>query len=295
MKKNESVQNVLYQHTGALLLSWLLLLLLNLLALLYSVSLWADSGFSVQEWSMGEKQMAVQNIVFLLLLLILFGLYRKFIWQRQRMLYQEQLKQKLEQERAYQQLLQKKITETERAQKEYRAQLQAMAQQSWSIQPEDCNKETIAAMQRLTGHWLLDALFSQKLQQALAKNVELQFDYQPNIQISHITETDLCMILGNLLENAIAAAADSDQRQVRCCLHRKNPYMNLICITNSCDNAPGFAEGLPKRLQEQEAAHGYGVKIVQRKVHQYKGNCLFRYDEAEKQFTASILLPCETD
>ena len=143
---------------------------------------------------------------------------------------------------------------------------------------------------KLTGNQTLDLLLSDKIQQAKMHNIVFQLDYQPGVQISHIAAPDLCVLLGNLLDNALAAAAQSTQKQITCIIQQKNSYYMAIHVINSCDIPPVMKEGIPQRKTPSEQ-HGYGVQNVLNCAKKYGGHCQFTYCAAQKQFQATVLLP----
>lgn len=67
---------------------------------------------------------------------------------------------------------------------------------------------------------------------------------------------------------------------------RKNAYLDLLIVRNSCDASPTFIDGLP--VSQRGEGHGYGVKIVQRKAAQYHGDCMFHYDARKKNYFLCI-------
>ncbi|MBQ2861113.1 MAG: GHKL domain-containing protein, partial [Peptococcaceae bacterium] len=144
-------------------------------------------------------------------------------------------------------------------------------------------------LQKLTGNQTLDVLLSDKLQAAQNHAVQFHIDYHPDVQLEQIAPPDLCILLGNLLDNALAAAAKSEQRQLVCQFRMKNEYYAVIHITNSCDIAPLMADGIPQTSQN-DTQHGYGVQNAIRCAQKYGGDCQFHYDAEAKQFQVSVLL-----
>lgn len=149
------------------------------------------------------------------------------------------------------------------------------------------------ALLRLTGNQTLDLLLSDKIQQAQRQAIAFALDYQPNVKLSHIAALDLCVMLGNLLDNALAAAAQSTERRINCIFQQKNDYYTMITIRNSCDTAPIMKDGIPQRQAASEQ-HGYGVENVINRAQKYSGHCQFIYDPAKKQFQATVLLGGES-
>lgn len=103
-----------------------------------------------------------------------------------------------------------------------------------------------------------------------------------------ISETELCALLSNGLENAIAAAAqvaDEQFRKVRlsCQTHKSNL---LIFIENSFMGKVVMENGLPQSLRE---GHGFGVKSMLMIAEKYNGYCSF--EAKDELFTLRIVLP----
>lgn len=107
-------------------------------------------------------------------------------------------------------------------------------------------------------------------------------------QALSISETELCALLSNGLENAIAAAAQVDDEKFRrarinCQTHKGNL---LIFIENSFKGKVAMKNGLPQSLRE---GHGFGVRSMVMIAEKYKGYCSF---EAKGEiFTLRIVLP----
>ena len=84
------------------------------------------------------------------------------------------------------------------------------------------------------------------------------------------SDTELCSLLSNALENAIQACekiADSNKRIIRLRLFAKN---NKLCIDirNSYQNEPIFHQGLPV---SKELGHGFGTKSMTYIVEKHGG------------------------
>ena len=80
-----------------------------------------------------------------------------------------------------------------------------------------------------------------------------------DVNLSSIADLDLCVILGNLLDNALAAAAQSTERKIYCSFGQKNQYYSAITIINSCDTTPAMKNGIPQRQTPSEQ-HGFGAE-----------------------------------
>jgi len=85
-----------------------------------------------------------------------------------------------------------------------------------------------------------------------------------------ISDTELCSLLSNALENAIQACeniADSNERCIKLRIYTKN---NKLCIDlrNTYHTEPVFHQGLPVA---KEPGHGYGTKSMAHIVEKHGG------------------------
>ncbi len=85
-----------------------------------------------------------------------------------------------------------------------------------------------------------------------------------------LSDTELCSLLSNALENAIHASeniADSDKRYIKLRLYSKNKKL-CIDIRNSFQHEPIFNQGLPVSTEQ---GHGFGTKSMAHIVEKHGG------------------------
>jgi len=105
-------------------------------------------------------------------------------------------------------------------------------------------------------------------------------------------DTEICTLLANGLENAVAAAAsemDSDEESRPPCLRvicRVRKGKLLILIENTFHGQVEIKNGLPHTHKE---GHGFGVKSIAMLVDRHKGYYSFSVNEG--LFTLKIVLP----
>lgn len=140
----------------------------------------------------------------------------------------------------------------------------------------------------MTGNKALDALLYQKRKQAEENNIKWECDVQiPKGYAVH--EFDLCVLFGNLLDNALEACGrmrggescfiNIQAKTVKKCF--------LMEVKNSVDMEEKYAEGLTNKENLWE--HGIGLMNVGDVVRGYNG---VLHIELEKgTFVTSILLP----
>lgn len=102
-----------------------------------------------------------------------------------------------------------------------------------------------------------------------------------------ISDTELCSLLSNGLENALHAVADlpADRKQISLyCGVRQNKL--LIEIRNPCAGPVAMRDGLPVSDRE---GHGYGCRSIQAIAQRNGGLCVFSAQQG--QFLLQIMLP----
>lgn len=121
-----------------------------------------------------------------------------------------------------------------------------------------------------TGNEALDSLLNFKLQRAQEelKKVETDIVLPEKMKLHSF---DFNVILGNLLDNAIAAALQTDEQFLKLSMRMENGVL-LLYMINSC---AGIPEGVCEihRLSEKSAAgHGLGLANAGRIVKKYHGD-----------------------
>lgn len=102
-----------------------------------------------------------------------------------------------------------------------------------------------------------------------------------------ISDTELCSLLSNGLENALHSVADlpADRKQISLyCGVRQNKL--LIEIRNPCAGPIAMRDGLPVSDRE---GHGYGCRSIQAIAQRNGGLCVF--SARQGQFLLQIMLP----
>lgn len=100
------------------------------------------------------------------------------------------------------------------------------------------------------------------------------------------SDTELCSLLSNALENAIYACekiADSNQRIIHLRMYSKNTKL-CIDIRNRYQAEPVFYQGLPV---SKEQGHGFGAKSMVHVVEKYGGVCRFSVEDGWFIFQAT--------
>lgn len=136
---------------------------------------------------------------------------------------------------------------------------------------------------------ILDAIMMQKADDAKAANISLSVSADFS-HIRPITDTDLCILFGNLLDNAIEASrkVDPDARFIN--IHSSVlGEVAFYTIENSYSGELTFSGQLPVTTKKDQANHGIGLSAVRRIVNKYRGTITF--SGKDDVFSAVISFP----
>ncbi|MGN0453190.1 MAG: sensor histidine kinase [Ruminococcus sp.] len=140
-----------------------------------------------------------------------------------------------------------------------------------------------------SGNKIVDTIIMQKDSECKAKGIELTLTHD-NINLSFVSEMDLCCIMSNLLDNALAAAQASEGKYIHIKLYRsENNSFYFIEIVNSCDTEPkrdtkGYVSTKSGKY------HGIGLHSVATTIEKYGGEMYFDYSKENREFKTSIML-----
>ena len=102
----------------------------------------------------------------------------------------------------------------------------------------------------------------------------------------HISESDLCVLLSNALENALHACQNLKEKgiqgKIEVSAFEKNKKLFLQFI-NSCDSDITFVQGIPVTSQP---GHGIGVRSICALVERYEG--IYTFEVVEDRFVLRV-------
>lgn len=139
-----------------------------------------------------------------------------------------------------------------------------------------------------SGNVMADAILNSKLSLAKSRKISVNAKAIVPKDIT-ISEIDLCVIIGNLLDNAIEACLridDESKRFIRVYMDMKRNDL-YISVTNSSGGGTQKQNG--KYISGKGESHGFGLMRVDRIVDKY-GGYIKRNDE-DGAFTSELMLP----
>ena len=139
-----------------------------------------------------------------------------------------------------------------------------------------------------TGNKMTDAILNSKISLAKAKKIAVRVDAHIPVALT-ISEIDLCVIIGNLFDNAIEAslALPEGKRMIRVYMDMKNTQL-YMSFTNLTATAKQKKRGNRFKTTKGKG-HGLGLVRIDSIVSRY-GGYLSRNSE-DGAFTTEILLP----
>ncbi len=135
-----------------------------------------------------------------------------------------------------------------------------------------------------TGNRMADAILNSKL--SLAAECDIQVKAEAKIPVSlTISELDLCIVIGNLLDNAIEACMElpATERLIRIYMEMKGHYL-YFSLTNTA-----AGEKRHSFTSHKGSGHGLGLSRIDAVVKKYDGH-ITRASESGA-FSTEILLP----
>ena len=139
-----------------------------------------------------------------------------------------------------------------------------------------------------TGNSMADAILNSKISLARSKKIEVKADAHIPFKLK-TSEIDLCVIIGNLFDNAIEASLSlpEEQRLIRVYMDMKNTQL-YISFTN-------FTSG--KKLKKQGGrfsttkgdGHGFGLVRIDNIINRLNG--YISRNSEDGAFTTEILIP----
>jgi len=139
-----------------------------------------------------------------------------------------------------------------------------------------------------TGNKMADAILNSKISLARSKDITVIADANVAVELK-TSQLDLCIIIGNLLDNAIEAclALPEDRRVIRIFFEMKNTQLYM-----SFTNATALSKQLKiggRFMTTKGNGHGFGLVRIDNIIERYNG--YISRNSEDGAYTTEILLP----
>lgn len=145
-----------------------------------------------------------------------------------------------------------------------------------------------------TGSELLDGVLADKMRMCVKNSIDfiVDLDFRP---CAYMEDLDVIVIFGNILDNAIEAAAKVADPQDRSILLKGRQEANeyILTCSNFFEGTLDLADGLPRTSKADKTSHGIGLRSVKNSVEKYGGVLSMRAEG--QRLILSILLPLERE
>lgn len=136
-----------------------------------------------------------------------------------------------------------------------------------------------------SGNDALDAILNTK--QATAYQYGIKFDAVIADSLQFMSSEDICVLFGNLLDNAISAAEKTNAKQIILNIQPQDTYVSIV-LSNSIKGPVLEDNPTLETKKLKKDGHGYGIKNTRRVVQRHHG--LIRFYEDKGMFVSDILL-----
>ena len=133
----------------------------------------------------------------------------------------------------------------------------------------------------------LDLLLSKYSALCNNNNIKLNIEVR-TANLDHISDTDLSMIINNLMDNAFESAKKSKEKVIDFSLIRVNNF-DILKVSNSCDTPPIDNAHKLLTTKKSKAEHGLGTRIIEKYAKKNNAEYEWLYENDKKLFITTII------
>lgn len=139
----------------------------------------------------------------------------------------------------------------------------------------------------LVNNKILDLLLSKY--DVLCKNNGISLNIEVRTaNLSYIPDSDLSIIVNNLMDNAFEAAKQSSEREINFSLRCINNF-DILNVSNSCNEEPLHHGKKLVTTKSSKELHGFGTKIIKKYANKNNAKYEWFYDDKKKRFNSTII------
>ena len=136
-----------------------------------------------------------------------------------------------------------------------------------------------------SGNLVVDSIINYKVRNINDINLYIDVCIPKKLEISDV---DMTVALGNLLDNAVRAVKESDRKELKINLKYKKGRL-ILQIENSYKNIVKF-QGKLQTTKKEKQGHGIGLESVREVAERYNG--IMQIDYEDNLFVVLVILYC---
>ena len=146
-----------------------------------------------------------------------------------------------------------------------------------------------------SGNEMLDIMLNGKLTAAMDAGIKVEIVKAEAPEKLPLRDADLCSLVMNILDNALAAASDKEVLEpfIRLNIHVKGNFLAIVC--ENAANMKKLKQETKQRMsshpyvKETVPKHGLGLKIIRSIIERYDGGIGMNYDV--NYYRIRVILP----
>ena len=256
--------------------------------------IWLAKGIAQEPVTMSGRTMMLMVSMALCVATVVVVLVYQLGWERKRIaLAQRQKEEQLQMEQSYYEILERQNQQLRSYAHDAKNHLEAIRNLNQDPKVEQYIAQMEQQLQAYTrrchsGNRALDVMVDKYVTACELKNIAFTYDVQL-CNLGGVEDFDLVAILGNLLDNALTAAQDSQGKWVELATALRNGYQ-VVVVENSCDRPPIVGEEGLRSTKAGGENHGFGLKSVAKALKKYEGDFQWDYDQEKRRFTMTVMI-----
>ncbi len=141
---------------------------------------------------------------------------------------------------------------------------------------------------------LLNVILNEKRKRAEEEGIDITFKIENGFYVDQIIDSDLIMIIGNLMDNALEAASQCERGYIKAYMFMQNENnYSVIKIQNNYVGEIVVHNDEIITSKNDKKRHGIGLKSISKAAEKYGGTFQMFYENGN--FTAIVLLPVKKE
>ena len=125
--------------------------------------------------------------------------------------------------------------------------------------------------------------------QQLCSRYNISFQHSLRFSAIHIDESSMIAVLGNMMDNAITAAAKMPDGYIHLKMQQLDSQLNIYCENNHCETITLKDDQFISTKQDDGGMHGLGIRSIKKTVSSLHGNV--NIDYSDTTFCIDIMVP----